>query len=276
MGELADEEARDPRQEQTPCRSSSFSADTPPQSTISGPDGWPDAFCWTRMQAEAGQQLEKIIERKEAERLAGRGVFFWGVGNPLGEKLTALGRRTSRPKILFSVMRSKPKRADTAPAQVLLWTFSVDPRGAVEPLPEHVVVVSRGAQEGKEKAAHYALVCHSPEPLGLRPLGSFDSSGFRNLGSSNPRVGASQVTAVLERHAAAAAASPYEINMAAELVPPYFVRLAGAVPLTLDERSLLDQAADAHGQDAARWLGFARRLRAAALDRIHEGDLFCR
>ena len=228
------------------------------------------------MQAESGQQLEKIIERKEAERLAGRGVFFWGIGNPLGGKVTALGRRTSRPKILFSVMRSKPKRADAAPAQVLLWNFSVGPRGTIEPLPEHVVVVSRGAHEGKEKAAHYALVCHSPEPLELRPLGSFDPSGFRNLGSSNPRVGASQVTAVLERHVAAAAEGLYEINMVAELVPPYFVRLAGAVPLTPDERSLLDRAAGAHGQDAARWLGFARHLRTAALKRIHEGDLFSR
>src|ERR1700730_13554838 len=35
--------------------------------------------CWSRMQAEAGQQLEAIIFRKERERQAGGGMFCWGV-----------------------------------------------------------------------------------------------------------------------------------------------------------------------------------------------------
>lgn len=228
------------------------------------------------MQAEAGQQLDRIIERKEAERQTGQGVFLWGIGNPLGGKVAALGKRTRHPQVLFSVMKSKPKRVDADPSQVLLWTYMVDRRGKVEPLPDHAIVVSRGTDAGRKKVAHYALVCFSSDPLALRPRGAFDLSRFRNLGSSNPRVGASQVTAVLERHSFSAMAVPYRIDMAAELVEPYFVRLAGAVPLIPDERSMLDEAGNAHGGDAARWLSFARHLRGAALDRVAGDDLFCR
>jgi hypothetical protein len=240
------------------------------------PRSWPSAFCWTRMHAESGQHLGKIIERKEAERQAGHGLFFWGVGNALGGKIAALTKRVARPQVFFSVMKSKPKRIDVAPAQVLLWTCSIDTKGAVKSLPEHVVVVSRGADGHKDKAAHYALVCHSHEPLRLYPRGSFDPSGFRNLGSLNPRVGASQVTAVLERNAPAAVAGPYQINLAAELVAPYFVRLAGAVPLTVDERRLLDEAVGTHGRGVEQWLCFASQLRTAALGRITRDDLFQR
>ena len=40
-----------------------------------------DMVCWTRMQAESGQNIEVIIARKELERRTGGGLFFWGVGN---------------------------------------------------------------------------------------------------------------------------------------------------------------------------------------------------
>ena len=140
-------------------------------------------------------------------------------------------------------------------------------------MPDHAIVVSRGTDAGRKKVAHYALVCFSSDPLALRPRGAFDLSRFRNLGSSNPRVGASQVTAVLERHSSSAMAVPYRIDMAAELVEPYLVRLAGAVPLIPDERSMLDEAGNAHCGDAARWLSFARHLRDAALGRVAGGAL---
>lgn len=39
--------------------------------------------CWSKVQAESGQTLNAIVARKEKERLAGAGVFFWGVGNAL-------------------------------------------------------------------------------------------------------------------------------------------------------------------------------------------------
>ena len=43
-----------------------------------------DAFVWTKMGVESGEDLAKIIRRKESERIAGRGIFWWGIGNSLG------------------------------------------------------------------------------------------------------------------------------------------------------------------------------------------------
>lgn len=37
------------------------------------------------MQAEAGEILAGIVARKEAERAAGNGEFWWGIGNSLGK-----------------------------------------------------------------------------------------------------------------------------------------------------------------------------------------------
>lgn len=247
--------------------------DTRFQSPVAASDGLPDAFCWTKMGTESGQQLGTIVRRKEAERQAGEGVFFWGIGGSLGDKAVALGRRVDRPRVLFSTMRSKPKPVDTNPGHVLLWTSMANPEGRLVPLPEHVVVVSRGAEAGAQKAKHYALVCYSPARLELRPQGSFDLAGFRNLGSSSPEVGASQVTAILERQAPTAGARLYDIHMTAELVMPYFVKLAGPVSLTGGERALLDEAAEACDRDPAHWLILARSLRAAALARLGRGAL---
>ena len=52
----------------------------------------PEYLCWTRMQVEAGQALESIIARKEIERRAGGGLFFWGVGNAPSTAINALAR----------------------------------------------------------------------------------------------------------------------------------------------------------------------------------------
>lgn len=35
-----------------------------------------EVVCWTRMQAEAGQNINRIIARKEAERRAGGGLYL--------------------------------------------------------------------------------------------------------------------------------------------------------------------------------------------------------
>lgn len=227
------------------------------------------------MHAESGQALDLIIERKEAERHAGRGVFFWGVGSPLGNKVTSLLRRVERPQVLFSVMRSWPKHIDAAPAEVLLWTKFVDDCGVVRALPEHVVVVSRGSREGKSKLTHYALVCQSSQTLQLRPCGGLNLSAFRNLGSSNPRVGNSQVTAILERQPSIEF-NKYQVDMVASLVQPYFVRLAGPVPLSIGERASLDVASHTTNGNPQKWSAFARCLRETALARCPGPSFFPR
>ena len=253
----------------------------------------PAAFVWTKMQAESGQGLADIVRRKELERAAGGGQFWWGVGNALGDNLTRLVARAvaqeTAPSVLFSVMRGRPKREDVAPDAVLLWTAYVDAAGRPAPLPGHVLVTSRGSTASGDKRRHYALVCRSERPLGLEPLGALEARHYRNLGSAAPGVGASQVTAVVEHAAptpgqvvvepdaaltalldAARGDTPgrsqaglrYEVSLRAALDSPYFVRLVRPVLLTPEDRDAVDVAASARGP--AGWAAFVRALRARA------------
>ena len=43
-------------------------------------------FCWTKMQAEAGEPIDGFVNRKELERLCGGGEFWWGVGESRGRR----------------------------------------------------------------------------------------------------------------------------------------------------------------------------------------------
>jgi hypothetical protein len=221
----------------------------------------PDAFCWTKMQAESGQPLEHIVRRKEMERASGGGLFFWGVGNPLGDRVDMLLRRTSHPKVAFSVMRSRPKAEDSAPDQVLLWTTYVDTRGHMQPLPPHVLLLSRGSTSGGEKKRHYALVCRSDEPLELGFHGTIHLGRYRNLGSETPNVGASQVTAILEHDRGEHDGPAYSVDLLADLTTPHFVRLAAPRILTTAERDEVDHASQ--GTTERAWLQMVTRMRVA-------------
>lgn len=243
----------------------------------------PAAFVWTKMQAESGQGLADIVRRKELERAAGGGQFWWGVGNALGDNLLRLVARAlaqeAAPSVLFSIMRGRPKREDAAPDAVLLWTAYLDEAGRIAPLPGHVLVTSRGSTAAGDKRRHYALVCRSEQPLRLEMLGALEARHYRNLGSAAPGVGASQVTAVVE-HAALApkpevplaavldgapgrggAGMRYDVNLRAALDQPYFVRLTRPVLLSCEDRDAVDAAA---GSEPAAWLAFVRALRARA------------
>jgi hypothetical protein len=75
-----------------------------------GTDGSPsEILCWSRMQAEAGQELAAIMARKELERLAGDGLFFWGIGNAPSRAVGQLARVGHEIDVVFSVMKSRPK-----------------------------------------------------------------------------------------------------------------------------------------------------------------------
>lgn len=185
----------------------------------------PTAFCWTKMQAESGQSLELIVRRKELERLNGQGVFYWGIGNALGPSVTELLSRTANPEVLFSVMRAKPKPQDVCPTSLFLWTASLDEDNELQPLPPHVLVLSRGDTASGAKHRHYALVCHSEEALSPSSLGSLDLAHFRNLGGAKGKVGHSQVTANIEHCTGDTHGNYYEINLRTKLHPPYFIVL---------------------------------------------------
>jgi len=116
-------------------------------------------FVWTKMQAEGGQSLASILEIKEAERQAGDGVFWWGVGNSLGSAVRKAATDSGGTlPVLFSQMRSPPKKADTHPSGVCIWNTWKGPDGKEHEIPNHVLEWSRGTLD---KKSHYALVCHS-------------------------------------------------------------------------------------------------------------------
>ncbi|MFI5396694.1 MAG: hypothetical protein ACHQ9S_14260 [Candidatus Binatia bacterium] len=214
------------------------------------------------MQAEAGQSLHRILHRKELERIAGDGLFFWGVGNALGDRLSMLVRLVRAPKVAFSVMKSKPKREDTEPERLLMWNAYVDALGQPRELPDHVLLLSRGTTQNGDKKRHYALVCQSAVPLGLGNWGVLDAQHLRNLGSPSERLGASQVTAIVQHTSAVDSAgnTTYQLAMLADFVAPYFVRLADPIALPVQLARTIDALLDRQPH-ADTWSEFVGNLR---------------
>lgn len=213
--------------------------------------------CWSRMQAEAGQGLEAIIRRKERERQACEGMFFWGVGNAPSTAITSLARLEVPIPAIFSVMKSKPKAVDVSPSRTVVWRKYFDEHGAERELPAGAIVTSRGESAGGIKARHYALMCRSKTPVALLRGSPFDPTAFRNAGKSGGPVGASQVTALLQQVAPFAERSDYEINLYAWLTGGYWVRLSDPVELTTEDNQ---EVAGFEGT-IDQWLRLSERVR---------------
>jgi hypothetical protein len=188
----------------------------------------PPLFCWTRFGAEAGQQFSQILARKESERRNSHGLFLWGIGNSVREGIAELLRHSDQPEVLFSPIRSRPRRADVQPQQVFAWTQGETMTGDLVPLGPIGSVLS-GTRSIGSPPPHYALICASDEPLAVTELGQLWAGSVRNL-LSGKAVGASQVTAVVRHERAVAArGASYAIAFRARLVEPYFVRLRDPV-----------------------------------------------
>lgn len=215
-------------------------------------------ICWTRMQAEAGQGLNRIIARKEAERRAGAGLFFWGVGNSPAAATQTLARSGVGVRVVFSVMKGRPKLIDAAPEAVVTWTRYLDCRGVERPLPDHVLVTSRRDSAKGPKRVHAALMCFSKEPLQLRSGIGFDHKAYRNVSGAGAPVGASQVTALLKQVRDQEEAA-YEVNMQAQLTGSYWVKLTDPVPLPAHVSSSLQAPVKADD-----WMPLVREARSAA------------
>ncbi|MCS3761589.1 hypothetical protein [Bradyrhizobium centrosematis] len=198
-----------------------------------------ELVCWSRMQSEAGQTLTQIVERKERERLAGKGLFFWGVGNAPSSSISTLARMLTPVSVVFSIMKGKPKQIDTSPIRTLVWRRYVDLFGMEHDLPEHVLITSRGETKSASKKRHYALMCHREMPLEIQHGHIFDASAYRNVSSAGGPVGSSQVTALLRRVSKPSGSSGYEINLTARLTGSYWVRLSSPTLLTDDKARLL-------------------------------------
>ena len=190
-----------------------------------------EKLCWTRMQAEAGQPLDQIIRRKEMERLAGGGLFFWGVGNAPSRAIAELALKRAAIPVAFSVMKTPAKTRDANAPSVVLWRRYVDTCGTIRSLPPHSIVTSRASARNY----HFALVCYSDEPLTLGNLGMIDSNALRNVSEAGRKVGSSQVTALVQRHAHDRDCD-YHVAMQARLTGGYWVKLID--PLRLVEEDL--------------------------------------
>src|SRR5438094_316746 len=121
-----------------------------------GEDSLPRLFCWTRFGTEAGEPIEAILARKENERRANDGVFYWGIGNSVGPGIDELLQRGERPEVLFSPMKAKPRSEDVAPSRVLAWTSGETTSGGTFALPAGVCITSRG-DRASSRISHYAL-----------------------------------------------------------------------------------------------------------------------
>lgn len=190
----------------------------------------PAAFCWTRFGTEAGEAIGAILERKEQERRANDGTFFWGIGNSVAPGLAALLKRCESPEVLFSPIKGRARSVDVAPATVISWRAGQTLDGKDFEIPTSARVTSRGSSR-RLGLGHYALVCSSSRPLAMADLGRLDFLALRNLLSGNP-LGASQVTAIVKRGESRPASDmQYAVAFRAALAWPYFVRLTQADPV---------------------------------------------
>ncbi|MBY3413130.1 hypothetical protein V7796_12405 [Rhizobium laguerreae] len=224
----------------------------------------PRFVCWTKMQAEAGQDLFDIFRRKEYERKAGDGVFFWGIGSPLD--FSRLGS-SDRVDLVFSTMLSAPKSEDKNPESVLVWRKYLTANGREVDLPPHALLMSRATTKLGPKKRHYALVCYSERELTLSDEGEFDPAVYRNAGPNGGRVGFSQVTSLLERTAETETPSRYRINFRAELRRPFLVKLCDPVLLEPEDRRRVD---DHRASGSGSWLRFATQIRAGSASMLNE------
>lgn len=209
-------------------------------------------FCWTRFGTESGESIERILERKERERLEHDGMFLWGIGNSVGPAVRELVRREARPLVLFSPMRSRPKLIDVAPSAVLSWTRAVTLSDEEWRMPTGLQVLSRAATDGgTHKRSHYALVCRSESPLKVDgPCGDLDFDELVNL-VSHSKLGHSQVTSVVQRKPSfGTVGTRYPIGFVAELVFPYFIKLVD--PVLAPDAKAAAEAVGSRGRKAAQ------------------------
>jgi len=187
--------------------------------------GKANIVCWTKMQAEAGQDIAQIVARKELERRAGNGIFFWGIGNAPSRSLKHLVREKHNIDVVFSLMKSRPKSIDASTNELFVWRTFFDLNGNETPLPNHALVTSRMKTSSGVKSTHYALICRASDSLSLNDYGSFDPSAYRNLSEVGGPIGHSQVTALIIRKAGESKNSGYRVNLRASLSGECWVKL---------------------------------------------------
>lgn len=214
------------------------------------------------MQAEAGQDIGNIIARKELERRASGGLFFWGIGNAPNRAIGTLAVNCEDIDVVFSLMKTRPAARDVAPAGIFTWWTYIDNRDVERALPPHVLVTSRMKTSAAIKSVHYALVCRSAKELRLEDSEAFDPSAYRNLSNAGRPVGNSQVTALVVRTRSESLLSGYRVNLRAKLAGGYWVKLGRPCILGDKARAALLSACTHAGEiDCADWIRVVSKIR---------------
>jgi len=104
---------------------------------------YPKIFCITKVGIESGESRSSIIERKDKEREQNDGIFFWGIGNSLGEKFWDFIESTKNPSIIFLSMKAKAKDIDINPTRTFIWTKYINRKNQIIELPETIKIINR-------------------------------------------------------------------------------------------------------------------------------------
>jgi hypothetical protein len=190
-----------------------------------------DVLVWTKIGDDAGEGIEGILAREEAERQ--KGNFWWGIGSSLHrEKLkNALRVSGGTLSVHFSQQLSRPKKRCSF-GGMRLWTHyrsEKDGEKVEMPIPGHALVVSKSKSE-----QYYALVCRSDKAIACCDQ-RFNEQLFQNY-PDGKIPGNIQNTALLKRKSQGDhSAGRYKSGFAATLVNPFFVTLTGSRLLTPDE-----------------------------------------
>jgi hypothetical protein len=199
-------------------------------------------YVWAKSGSEAGQTISQILARKEAERRAGRGVF-WGHGTSLGcDVHRALDEAGGEISVYFTELLGRAQPHDESPEGVRLWTHYADGAGVHRELPTWAIVTSKDGPS----STHYALVCRSHVPLSNTVHGVFDKDScvtFKNGLTPGP----SQIVALVRGSVPPHVGGRYGILFGAALTDA--VTLVDSRILGPAERRLLASWSDGNWKD---------------------------
>ncbi|MDR1345492.1 MAG: hypothetical protein LBK03_02160 [Bacteroidales bacterium] len=222
----------------------------------------PAIFCWTKIGTEAGQPLDKILNRKEFERHSGGGLFAWGIGNSLGNAVEKAKPFCSPKaiKVFFTPMKSVAKRADVSPSKLLFWNSYIGRNGYAIDLPEHILITSKDNVGPKYKKNHYALLCYSDEKIvGNNADLMINAAWARNFSTLN-QIGHSQVTSLVKYDKSfGKSINEYSVSFSADLAYEGFVKLCN--PIELASEMLIIYKEIEMQKDHESWINLVKQLK---------------
>ena len=218
------------------------------------------SFVWSEIGPDAGEAPKHIIVRKEAERVAGAGEFWWGLSASLGISVEVMAQRNGGT---LPVLFSKSKGTETKQiSEVRIWNawrsvLHPDQQGRI---PGHVIVTS--GHDPKKRQTRYALICRSAVELGLGTLGFCDLAQCHAIRGGKHRVDTLRGAQLLVKPAplisphGSPSQSVYRIAFEATLSGHCYVHLENSRVLTDAELDSLLQF-----REGNEWMNLVKKLR---------------